>query len=57
MFDAIDDIDKLCKFHKNLITNAYCITVSRKEENNTYFQPKIATFPLLVVQSFFFQNQ
>ena len=24
--EAFDDIDKLCKFHENLTTNADCIT-------------------------------
>ena len=25
LFEAVDDIDKLCKFHKNQTTNADCI--------------------------------
>ena len=46
---AVDDIDKLCKFYENLTTNADCITETR----NANFQLKMATFPLLIVQFFF----
>ena len=38
---AVDDIDKLCKFHKNLTTNADFIAYTR----NANFQHKWLLFP------------
>ena len=45
---AVDDIDKLCKFHENLYTNAdYC------ETRNANLQLKMAPLPLPIVRFFF----
>ena len=47
---AVNDIDKLCKFHENLTTNADCLALTK----NANFKLKMATFPLPIVR--FFQN-
>ena len=50
MVQAADDIDKLCKFYKNMTTMQ---TVLHKQEMQI-FHIKMATFPLLIVCFFFF---
>ena len=45
---AVEDIDKLCKFHENVIMNADSI----KSTRNVNLSLKMGTFPILIFHIF-----